>query len=132
MLRLFHDCCQGVIVGVGAGAEDAAPGVLRMRIASRGKLKLPPASSITLIWQRYVPGFNCASETSNWKETAVRSGLLMALASTSGVSKTFTPPSINSMLVRTRTPLKEGRRSSLGPGAEETVSTFYAFWCVGS
>jgi len=32
--------------------------------ANRGNIKLPPASSITFIWQIYIPGFNCASGTS--------------------------------------------------------------------
>ena len=34
-------------------------------IAIRGKLKLPPASSITFTWHTYVPGFSCVSGTSN-------------------------------------------------------------------
>src|SRR5271168_1715870 len=44
-------------------ATGATPGCTI--IAIRGKLKLPPASSITFTWHTYVPGFNCVSGTSN-------------------------------------------------------------------
>src|SRR5580692_2337819 len=99
--------CYGVGATVAAlpataGATSrAAPG--RTIIAIRGKPKLPPASSITFTWHTYVPGFSCVRGTSNWNATAPRSGILIALASTRGVSYTFTPPLRNSMLVNTFT-----------------------------
>jgi hypothetical protein len=64
-----------VVTGAGAaGTGTDAAAAAKTFIAMRGKLKLPPASSITLTWQIYVPGFNCVSGTSNWNDTASRSG----------------------------------------------------------
>ena len=70
--------------GCGRRRCAAPPGVTLN--ASLGKVKLPPASSITLTWQTYVPGFKSVSGTSNWNATAFRATSVTAFAVTRGVS----------------------------------------------
>ena len=98
------DGAGAVPEGVGAGAVDgagaAAPGgtaddggaaALTSR-AWRGKLKLPPVSSITLTWQMYRPAVSWSRGTSKANATAPLAGAFSVLASTNGVSKTFVVP----------------------------------------
>src|SRR5665213_2745601 len=47
-----------VVAGAGAAGRGTGTAAASTFIAIRGKLKLPPASSITFTWQIYVPGFN--------------------------------------------------------------------------
>src|SRR4051812_27498198 len=72
-------------------------------IGNLGKLNVPAASSITVTWHVYQPGFKFDNGTSNWNAAALRSGVFKSFASTSAVSYAFTLPLKNWMLVSTRT-----------------------------
>src|SRR6202044_1986665 len=113
----------GAVDGVGAAAGAAAA---RTNNACRGKLKLPPVSSMTLTWQMYRPAVRLSSGMSKAKATAPRPGTFRLLASTSGVSKTFVVPCRNSMLVSTCMPALAGA----GGVAAPPVLTALAAACV--